>query len=236
MKVAIMQPYFFPHLGYFSLIKQTDEFILFDTVQFIRHGWIERNRVLKQQGDWQYIKVPLKKHSSGTIIKDIEIKNDQVWKEKILQQLIHYKRKAPFYEETIETLRSALDIETDSIVKLNENVIKVICNYIGFKVNMRVFSEMALPIKEVNAPDEWALNICKSLGDIDEYWNPEGGLEFFDKTKYLNAGINIKFLKMNVIEYSQKQQSFESGLSIIDVMMFNEANKINAILDDYKLL
>ena len=61
-KVAIMQPYFFPYLGYFSLIKHTDEFILFDPVQFIRHGWIERNRILKPENGWQYISVPLEKH------------------------------------------------------------------------------------------------------------------------------------------------------------------------------
>ena len=77
MKLAIMQPYFFPYLGYLSLIKNTDRFILFDTVQFIRHGWIERNRVLKQGDGWQYISIPLEKHEQTTLIKDIKIKNTE---------------------------------------------------------------------------------------------------------------------------------------------------------------
>ena len=97
MKLGIMQPYFFPYIGYFSLIKHTDDFILLDTVQFIRHGWIERNRILKPSDGWQYIMVPLKKHSRETLIKNIEINNEQQWKEKILAQLQHYKKQAPYF-------------------------------------------------------------------------------------------------------------------------------------------
>lgn len=236
MKIGIMQPYFIPYLGYFSLIKHTDRFILFDTVQFIKHGWIERNRILKPQSGWQYIAVPLVKHSRDTIIEDIRIKNIYDWRKTIFSQLEHYKNKAPFYENTINTLREALDIDTDSIVKLNEHVLKVICDYIGIEFNVDIFSEMNLKIDEVNAPDEWALNICKALGNVKEYWNPEGGVEFFNRQKYELEGINIKFLKINISRYLQRRSQFEAGLSIIDVMMFNEPTQINNMLDDYKLL
>lgn len=88
MKAAIMQPYFFPYLGYYSLIKHSDKWILFDVVQFIRHGWIERNRILKPGEGWQYVKVPLEKHNRSTLIKDIKIKNQEPWRELILS-LIH---------------------------------------------------------------------------------------------------------------------------------------------------
>lgn len=236
MKVGIMQPYFFPYLGYFSLIKNTEQFILFDPVQFIKHGWIERNRILKPQCDWQYVAVPLVKHSRNTIIKDIQISNRNDWKQTFFSQLVHYKKKAPFYQETINILRNALDIETDSIVKLNEHILKTICSYIGIKFNSSIYSEMNLSIDEVTAPDEWALNICKALGNVKEYWNPEGGLDFFDRVKYVEAGIKINFLKMNSPEYSQRRTEFEAGLSIIDVMMFNDPKEINKMLDCYELL
>ncbi|MBE6067116.1 MAG: glycine transferase [Clostridium lundense] len=236
MKLGIMQPYFLPYLGYFSLIKQTDKFILFDTVQFIKHGWIERNRILKPQSGWQYIAVPLVKHDRDTKIRDVKIKNSSDWKNKIFAQLEHYKKRAPFYNDTINTLRNALDIETDSIVELNEHILKVICSYIDIEFNVEIFSQMNLEIQEVNAPDEWALNICKAIDNVDEYWNPEGGLEFFNPEKYEKEQINIKFLKMNLQRYPQRRLEFEAGLSIIDVMMFNEPSKINAMLDDYQLL
>ena len=50
MKIAIMQPYLFPYIGYFSLIKNTDHFVFFDTPQYIRKGWINRNRIIGGYG------------------------------------------------------------------------------------------------------------------------------------------------------------------------------------------
>lgn len=236
MKLAIMQPYFLPYLGYFSLIKHTDEFILFDTVQFIRHGWIERNRILKPSDGWQYIMVPLKKHSRETIIKDIEINNDQQWKEKILAQLQHYKKQAPYFSNVIDILNEIFSKEYATIVDLNLASLKTVCYYLGINTPIQVFSLMNIDIEPANAPDEWALNICKALGNVDEYWNPPGGQSFFDRKKYENAGINLKFHSAILTDYDQKRNVFEPGLSILDVMMFNSIEEINKMLDNYELL
>ena len=237
MKVAIMQPYFLPYLGYFSLIKHTKKFILFDTVQFIRHGWIERNRILKPNEGWQYINVPLRKHIQSTLIKDIRIDNSLNWKEKMLAQLMHYKKKAPFYNETINVLKSVLELDIDEITNLDYCLLREICKYLGINFDCEIFSQMNIKIESVKAPDEWALNICKSLNGVDEYWNPIGGLEFFDRNKYEKAGIKIKFLEHNLPFYSQRRgiENFENGLSIIDVMMFNDNDAVNEMLDDYEL-
>lgn len=236
MKLAIMQPYFLPYLGYFSLIKHTDEFILFDTVQFIRHGWIERNRILKPSNGWQYIMVPLKKHSRETIIKDIEINNDQQWKEKILAQLQHYKKQAPYFSNVIDILNEIFSKEYATIVDLNLASLKTVCYYLGINTPIQVFSLMNIDIEPANAPDEWALNICKALGNVDEYWNPPGGQSFFNKKKYENADINLKFHSAILTDYDQKRNVFEPGLSIIDVMMFNSVDEINKMLDNYELI
>jgi len=236
MKLAIMQPYFLPYLGYFSLIKHTDEFILFDTVQFIRHGWIERNRILKPSNGWQYIMVPLKKHSRETLIKDIEINNDQQWKEKILAQLQHYKKQAPYFSNVIDILNEIFSKEYATIVDLNLASLKTVCYYLGINTPIQVFSLMNIDIEPANAPDEWALNICKALGNVDEYWNLPGGQSFFNKKKYENAGINLKFHSAIITEYDQKRNVFEPGLSILDVMMFNSVDEINKMLDNYELI
>ena len=236
MKLVIIQPYFFPYLGYFSLIKHTERFILLDLVQFIKNGWIKRNRILKPGSGWQYIRVQLIKHSQDTKIKDIKIQNTFDWRNKIFRQLEHYKKRAPFYRDTIEVLKAAFNIETESIVQLDAHAIKTVCGYIGVRLNVDIFSEMHLSIGDVKVPDEWALNICKALGNVSEYWNPESGLEFFDRSKYYKAGIDIKFLSINIPKYSQRRSEFEAGLSIVDVMMFNMPENINEMLDDYLLL
>lgn len=235
-KVAIMQPYFLPYLGYFSLIKHTDSFILFDTVQFIRHGWIERNRILKQNDGWLYIKVPLIRHSRSDLIKDIKIDNSQPWRQKIMSQLECYKKVAPYYDAVMSLLESSLDLEYNNITECDKHTLEKVCAYLGIKRNLEIFSEMKLKIKESHAPDEWALNICDSLGDVDEYWNPPGGQSFFDKSKYEKLGIKLKFQKPILKPYNQKRLNFEPGLSIVDAMMFNSPKDINIMLDSYELI
>ena len=238
MKLAIMQPYFLPYLGYFSLIKQTDEFILLDTVQFIKHGWIERNRILSPNGEPKYIAIPLEKHSQTTLIKDIRIRNQEKWQEKIKAQLVHYKRRAPYYNETMNIINEILSYETDSIVKMNLYSLKRVCNYLGINANILIFSDMNLKIEKPCADDEWALNIGKAIENVKEYWNPTGGAAFFDKSKYDEAGIDLKFEGVNLNFYSQRRgpENFVPGLSIVDVMMFNPPEKINSMLDDYYFL
>ena len=231
-----MQPYFFPYLGYFGLINHTEKFILFDTVQFIRHGWIERNRILKPMEDWQYIAVPLKKHSQKTLIKDIEINNSIDWKNKIFAQLTHYKKRAPYYNTVMSLIEECFKFQTESITKLNFHILNVICSYLGIIYNCEIFSDMNMLIT-AESPDEWALNICKALG-INEYWNAIGGKTFFDESKYSANNIDIKFYKQNLPFYSQRRgkENFIEGLSIIDVMMFNTPEQIKEMLDDYELI
>lgn len=235
MRLGIMQPYFFPYLGYFSLIKHVDKFILFDTAQFIRHGWIERNRILKPGGGWQYFAVPLHRHSQKTAINAIEVNNDFDWEKKIMAQLVHYK-KAPYYNEIIKLLQEIFEEEYKDIVTLDRNALNKVCNYINIETEIEVFSEMNLKVDEVKAPDEWALNICKAIEGVNEYWNPPGGKEFFDVDKYERVGIDLKFQKIHLTEYRQLSKAFEEGLSIIDILMFNSKENISHMLDDFELI
>lgn len=236
MKVGIMQPYFFPYLGYFCLIKHTNLFILLDEVQFIRHGWIERNRILNQNSDWIYIKVPLTKHNRETSIKLITINNELNWKEKVLSQLAVYKKVAPNYYRAISLVKTVFENDFSSITELNKRALEVICNYLGFDADIRVFSEMNISIPRPNLPDEWALEICKQIGGVSEYWNPEGGKSFFDEGKYLKASIDIRFIQTKLVDYGQFKNTFIPGLSIIDVIMFNSVEVINNMLDNYEFI
>lgn len=235
MKFAIMQPYFFPYLGYYSLIKKSDRFILFDDVQFIRHGWIERNKTLKPVEGWQYISVPLEKFSLGTKINEVRIRLAENWRDKLLRQLEHYKKRSPFYNQAMDVVRSSIDIETDSIIELNKNILIETCKYIGIPLIVDTFSSMELKIEPVTHPGEWALNITKALGG-SEYINPVGGVDIFKKEQFDASGITLNFLGNNLMPYSQRRSAFEPGLSIIDVMMFNDPIKIRLLIDDTYLL
>ncbi|RSK40520.1 WbqC family protein [Mangrovimonas spongiae] len=235
MKLGIMQPYFMPYLGYLALINHVDQFILFDTPQYIRHGWIERNRVLKLNGTPLYIKVPLLKHHQNTPICSIGINNSIDWKQKILAQLVHYKKKAPYYNNVIGLLETVFENEYTSIVDLNYKSLLTLCNYLDIKTPMSIWSEMNLDIEPVTAPDEWALHISKAL-KATSYFNPPGGRSFFDNEKYTKAGIDLKFLEISVEPYKQFENDFTPYLSIIDVLMFNKKEKAKDMINSFVLI
>lgn len=230
-----MQPYFVPYLGYFGLIKHTDHWVVFDTPQFIRHGWIERNRTLKPGGGWQYVMVPLEKADRFTPIKDMKIRVAEDWGQKILAQLAHYRKRATYFDAVTELLAAEFKTTDDSIARLDVRLLKRVCEYLGLPFQYTMFSESGLAIGPVNAPDEWALEIAKAL-HASAYYNPPGGVGFFDPEKYHKAGIDLRFLNIRLRPYRQFSEPFEPGLSIIDVMMFNSPEEIRAMLDDVEFL
>jgi len=234
MKLASMQPYFLPYLGYFSLIKASNKFIIFDIVQYIHHGWINRNRILKPQVGWQYIVVPLVTHSSHALIKDITIKNEIEWDERIIRQLSHYKKRAQYYNETVDILRNSFAKKPDHITELNIILLEDICKYLGLDFNYDVASKMDIHFPEIINPGQWGKEMCINVG-ADTFINPIDRKNLFDQDQYVNAGINLIFLKPYMPEYPQKSSDFEKRLSIIDVMMFNSPDEINLMLDKYSL-
>jgi len=236
MKVAIMQPYFFPYLGYFSLINMAEQFIIFDTPQFMRKGWIERNRIIKLSGGSAYIKVPLKKAELNTSIKDMLIDDTTDWRKKILSQLDIYKKKSPYFMQVKLLVEKCLNDEYIDIVSLNKRILTVICNYLGIDTEIKVYSEMNIDIDTPNAPDEWALNICKEIG-ATTYINAVGGQDFFVPQKYKCNNVNLFFVEQPLTPYNQIRidHEFESGLSILDIMMFNSPEEIKAMLSEATL-
>lgn len=234
MKIAIMQPYLFPYIGYFSLIYNTDRFVFFDTPQYIRKGWINRNRIISSSGEPIYFTVPTQKAARETAINQILINNAQQWQEKLYGQLSVYKNKAPYYAKVLELVHDVVDGEKNMISELAIDSVMKTCNYLGIDKPFDVFSKMNLPGVFANAPDEWALSISQKLG-CDTYINPPGGKAFFDCDKYKKAGIRLQFLEQKLVPYVQKLGRFVEGLSIIDLMMFCKEDEIREMMGHYAL-
>ena len=233
MKLGVMQPYLFPYIGYYSLINYVDEFIFFDTPQYIRKGWINRNRILKVDGEPDYFTVPIEKCMRETPINRVRINSNIRWDEKIMGQLTAYKKRAPFYNTVLDIVQDVFRDE-EMISSLCIKSIKKTCQYIGIDTPFKTFSEMDLQITDVKEPDEWALKITKATGH-QIYVNPPGGMSFFDKEKYVEEGIELQFLEAELKKYNQRNGKFEPGLSIIDMMMFLEPEEIREQLQDYRI-
>lgn len=233
MKIAIMQPYLFPYIGYFSLIKNTDYFVFFDTPQYIRKGWINRNRILSTNGDVTYFTVPIQKADRNTPINKSVISYNYDWKVKILGQLNIYK-KAPNYDKVINLVNDVFNTDTMLISDLAIKSIVKTCEYLDIDIKYDIFSKMNLALPEVKEPDEWALYITKELG-YNTYINPPGGMSFFNREKYQINDVDLQFLVQEIIPYRQNREVFIPALSMIDVMMFCSCNEINEMLCKYKI-
>jgi len=233
-KIAIMQPYFFPYLGYWQLIHAADCFVLFDDAQYIRRGWVNRNRILNPNGGWQYIVVPLKKHLITDPSKNVSVHPSINWKERIIGQLAHYKKKARYFHETNEIICDILlPINAQTIATINYVIINKMSSYLGLNKKIILSSENNFNYADVNDAGEWALRIAEQM-NMAEYINPIAGAELFNRDKFTSSNIKLSFLKSHELVYSQRG-IFESSLSIIDVLMFNGLEGTKEQLNSYSI-
>ncbi len=237
MKIGIMQPYFFPYIGYFQLIDAVDKWIVFDVVQYIERGWMNRNRILSPniEKEWTYIVVPAKNHDRDELISEVRIDDASAWQDTIRGQLSYYKKiRAPYYEQTVALFDEITTTRFDTISDLNVQTLKRTCEYLGIVLNCEICSNMSMDFSNVKGPGDWAFEISTQMG-ADTYINPIGGVALFDNERFRDAGIQLKFLKPGNIEYRQSRRAFVPWLSIIDVMMFNSPGTIHGMLKDYEL-
>jgi hypothetical protein len=232
MKLGIMQPYFFPYLGYFDLINYSDHWIVFDTVQYIRHGWINRNRILHPFEGWSYIIVPVK-FSRETAIRDVQIVKDEKWKKRILGQLQHYKKRAPFYYDVLRLVEEILSVDIGLISNLNVYALELICSYLNINFNYTFFSAMDLDLGEIQKPGHWALRISEAVG-ANEYVNPPSGEPIFDRDEFSSRRIKLTIRNMPPLQYDCPGYNFMPSLSILDVLMWNSPLAVKKYLEDQK--
>jgi hypothetical protein len=233
LKLALMQPYFFPYLGYFQIISACDLFVIYDDVQFIKGGWINRNRILIN-GEAQYITLPLEKdHLSKKINERRFTTGFEREKEAIRRKLEAAYREAPFYADTMAMVRGCFDCKERNVAGFLTNVLTLCCRHLQIATPIRLASE--LPRNSDGRGEERVIEINKALG-ADHYINPPGGKELYNKQTFANAGITLSFLQPREIRYSQGAGNFMPWLSILDVLMFNSIEDTRTMLGSYDLV
>ena len=232
MKVAIMQPYFLPYIGYFQLINAVDKFVIYDDVNFINRGWINRNNVLIN-GKKSYINVPLKEASQNKLINEIFISTDINWQRKMIRTIELAYKKAPFFLEVFSAFKKILESKNETISQLNANLIIAVCQYLCIDTSIQLSSSI-YENKNLNG-QERILDICLKEG-AKQYINPIGGVDLYDSNYFDKAGVKINFIKSNHIAYTQHSDEFTPWLSILDVLMFNSKEKVSLFLNNYSLI
>lgn len=233
MKVGIMQPYTFPYIGYFQLINYVDKWVVFDDTQYISKGWINRNRILHPdlEKEWQYFTVPVKKHSRESRIKDVEINDNLEWRDEFIGKLTSYKKKAPFFVDTVEFIGDCISFKCSNLSEWVIYTLKSTCDYLGIPFNYSIFSQMEINPDNIEHPGQWALEIADAM-DADEYINPPSGYRIFNENEFIERNIELRFIKPNLTPYIQRRGYFIPGLSIVDVLMWNDKDTIREMLID----
>lgn len=232
-RIAIMQPYIFPYIGYFHLINASDLMVFYDDVNYIKRGWINRNRILINGKDHLFT-VPVSNASQNRLINEISLSTDDGWKRKFTKTLAHGYRKAPFFSPTMTIVNSVLSAQYCSMSDLAINSIFCIYDYLGMELNYTKSSVCSPETKGMEKADR-LIEIAKRQG-YKRYVNAAGGINLYSKDYFKDKGVQLGFVKSAPIEYKQFANEFVPWLSIIDVMMFNDVKTIREFFTKFEVI
>ena len=234
IKAALMQPYFFPYLGYFQLIEAVDQFIVYDDVQYMKGGWINRNRILMENKP-VWISLPVPPDSVSSEIRERRLSGREYEKSriKILGQLHAAYRKAPNYTETRQLVENILAYDETCLSQYLFNSLQKISQHLGIKTPLVLSSTLQKNDSALSGVDR-VIAICKSVS-ATTYINSIGGRELYRADEFAAEKIKLQFIKMAPVHYQQGSENFVPYLSIIDVMMFNDLDAIRQHLQQYTL-
>ena len=232
MRLAIMQPYFLPYIGYWQLMGAVDAFVVYDRIKYTKKGWINRNRML-QNGDAATFSLPLASGSDQLMVCERELA-PSFDRRKLLAQFEGCYRKAPQFETLRPWLQSVvLDPANNLFDYLWQSIVKT-RHQLGLTTKLIVSSEVEHD-ESLKAQDK-VLAICKALG-ATSYVNAIGGLELYEREAFAAEGIELQFHKARPFEYAQFGNAFVPWLSILDVLMFNPATVVDdAVRHQFDLL
>ena len=244
MRVAIMQPYFFPYLGYFQLINAVDRFLLYDDVQYMKGGWINRNRIL-QNGAPAWFSMPVR-HAHFKLPISARTYCDPIKNGSALLSTLHTAyRKAPYFRCGIQLAEAILTCGDESVVGYNHSALLKICAYIGIQTQIELTSN-AKTDQTLSAQDR-VLELCKRT-HATQYINAAGGRDLYSPQLFSANNIELRFIEMDKnIEYRQSMKismdndvdqisTFIQNLSIIDLIMFNSQSDILKLSQKYAIL
>ena len=230
MIIAANQPYFLPYISYWQLINAADVFYIGDNYNYIKRGWINRNRILYRNAP-EFFGISVSKASSFKLINELHIaETDKYHKMNMLYEAYH---KAPYYEIGIQLVEEILDNENDLLSEFLISSIKTICRYLDINTPLHKTSE--LECNDAFKREGRIYDMCHRLG-ADMYINPIGGKALYDVEEFAKQGISLRFISTGDIAYRQFGDTFVDKLSILDVIMFNSKDEIKQMLGQYELV
>ncbi len=234
MKIAIMQPYFLPYIGYYQMIKIVDKFVVYDNIEFTKKGWIHRNRML-QNGKDVYFTLPLKRDSDYLDINERSISDSfKTEKNKMLNRVKSNYQKAPYFKNFYPIVEDIFNYNNTNLFKFIFNSIKQINSFLNIDTEILVSSTLGEDLRQLKSTVK-VIEINKRLKST-QYINAIGGRELYSREIFSSHNIKLQFIQSKPVEYKQFNNDFVPWLSILDVLMFHSAEEVNHMLSNYELL
>lgn len=229
MTLGIMQPYLFPYIGYWQLINIVDVFVIYDDVNFIKQGYINKNNILAKDKA-QPFTLELIGASSNKLINEVIIGNNS---KKILKTIKQNYIKAPHFDVVFPLIEDILNNKESDLSKFIGYSLFAISNFLEIDTKF-IYSSDIEKNNNLKAQDK-VIEICNNL-NANNYINSIGGKELYSKKDFNNHNIDLSFIETNLVEYKQYNNKFLPYLSIVDIMMFNDIQTISTYLKNYKLV
>ena len=227
MKLGVMQPYFMPYIGYFQLMKAVDKYVVYDDVNYIKGGWVNRNHILIN-GEKEMFTVTLKKASQNKLFNEIVIGDDF---KKLMKTLQLNYSKAVNFDQTMTLMKRIISFSDKRLAAFIANSFREIFSYLSIDTEILMSSD--IPKDNSLRGKDKILQICEILG-ADTYYNAIGGQNLYDKKEFSEHGIVLNFVDTIPKVYSQlRTKEFVPYLSMIDVLMNNTKDEVNDLLDSF---
>jgi hypothetical protein len=232
MIVSIMQPYFLPYIGYFQLIAASDVFVIYDDVQYMKGGWINRNRILLNDAP-HWLTLPVERTEVETPINLKRYQLDAAGREKARRLLAAAYAKAPQAAATLPLLDEVLGGEDLNVARFNERGLRAVCRRLG--IGTEIVTSSAMARDRTLGGQAAVIDIASRLG-ARRYLNAAGGTGLYQAAAFAEQGLELGFIRPRPAPYRQFREPHVPNLSIADVLMFCEDAELQALLAAYDIV
>jgi hypothetical protein len=230
MIVAIMQPYFFPYIGYFQLMSAVDTFVIYDDVQYINRGWVNRNRIASR-GLVQWLTMPVSKAPREWPINKRHYVDDSKVRARLVEKVQRTYSQSAFFDAVFPELEDLINYADCNVARHNANSLTSLARKLGVDCRVVKSSEIEKPSGLKGAAK--IIDICDRIG-ARHYINSIGGRLLYDANEFRRRSIELLFLETQVPP--QQLSVGPQYLSIIDSLMREGPVASRQALAEYRLL
>ena len=230
-KVAILQSNYIPWKGYFDLINSVDEFIIYDSMQYTRRDWRNRNQIKTANG-LQWLSIPVETKGNYTSpIRETKVA-DMRWKAKHIESLRHNYSKALCFKDNFAWLESLLmEIKSLYLSEINLILMKAICEYFGIQTKISWDTDYGL----IEGKTQRLVDLCQKVG-ADEYISGPAAKSYIQEDLFNQANIKLTWFDYSDYkEYTQLYPPFVHNVSVID-LIFNEGENAKMYLKSFNAI